>query len=275
MDFVIVNREIVRTEEANLTPFFWNNPMLIHHKIWFGFGGIPLFNENLLLITDELEILGAEIPEIFRNKRELFRITKRLLNKNKFYRSGYIEFHLFIRNNNSGFAVTCDAFPEFDFPFPEQGLLLHFSAIRKDPQNQYNQYAPFNEMYWKTENKITRDSNFHKSIFLNNDDKVCDAGSSNLFIISGSTLITPSLETGCYNDILRSYILDISELLKFNIIESDRITRDDVLKAGELFLASERNGFQWVLGVDNKRFVRRQSVKIYQQLNAFLKEKVN
>ena len=275
MDFVIVNGVIIRPSENKLTPFFGDNPLHIHHKIWFGFGGIPLWDENLLLITEELEILGAEFPAAFNNKRELFRITKRMLNKNKYYRSGYLNFHFFIANNHTDFAVTSNAFSEFEFPFSEQGLLLHFSGLKKDSQNPYNQFAMFNELYWKAESKITGASHFHKSIFLNHEDKVCDAGSSNLFLISGNSLVTPSLETGCYNDILRSYILEISEQLKFNIIESDRITRQDVLTAGELFMVSEQNGFQWILGVENKRYVRQQSVQIYQKLNEILKEKAS
>lgn len=274
MDFVMVNGEIVRAGEANLTPLVWDNPHLIHRKIWFGFGGIPLWDENLLLLADELEILGAEIPDLFKNKRELFRITKRMLNKNKFFRSGYISFHLFIKNNKTDFAATCEALTEFDFPFSEQGLLLHFAGLKKESRNQYVQFAIFSELYWKAENKITNESRYHRSIFLTNEDKISDAGSSNIFLISGNSLITPSLETGCYNDLLRSIILEISEELKFNIIESDRITREDVLKTGELFLAGERNGLQWVMGVENKRYVRQQSVQIYHRLNAFLKEKV-
>ncbi len=65
MDFVIINGEIIRKEEANLTVFIWENPFVFHHKSWFGFGGIPLFFENLALLKEELEIFGAEIPQLF------------------------------------------------------------------------------------------------------------------------------------------------------------------------------------------------------------------
>ena len=89
MDFVMVNGEIVRAGEANLTPLVWDNPHLIHRKIWFGFGGIPLWEENLLLLADELEILGAEIPDVFKNKREL----PHPLRGHRGYRTGQCSFN--------------------------------------------------------------------------------------------------------------------------------------------------------------------------------------
>ena len=46
MEYVIVNGEIIKKEEANFTSFFWNNPLIFTKEIWFGFGGIPLFAEN-------------------------------------------------------------------------------------------------------------------------------------------------------------------------------------------------------------------------------------
>ena len=42
----------------------------------------------------------------------------------------------------------------------------------------------------------------------------------------------------------------------------------------EIFLASEENGIQWVLGVGNKRFVHRASIKIHELLNLQLKKMV-
>ncbi len=198
-----------------------------------------------------------------------------MLNKNKFFRSGYIHFHFFILNSKTNFVITGIPFGEFEFPFPEQGLLLCFSDLKRDPGNPYNQYGIFNELTLLAENKSIRETHYQNSIFLNIYDMVCDAGNSNLFLISGNTLIAPSPETGCINDILRNIILEISEELKLKILESDRITREDVLKSNEVFLAGERNGFQWVMGVETKRFVRHNSVKIYQKLNEFLKEKVS
>ena len=275
MDYVIVNGEIIRKTEANLTSFFWNEPQFFHHKIWYGFGGIPLFFENIQLIHQQINLFGAEIPSLFNHQRELFRITKRMLNKNKFFRSGQINIQLFIQERKVDFVITSMSFPEFEFPINEQGLLVHFSEIKKDSGNIYNRFALYNQLIWETEKTKNEETPFQNSIFLNENEMVCDTDSANIFMIKNNSVITPALETGCYNDILRDFILSISNELNFKITEAANLKKDDVYNMNEIFLAGENNGFQWVMGIEGKRFVRQKSVLIHQKLNEFLKNKVH
>jgi len=274
MEYVIVNGEIQKKEEADLSPFLWNLPHLLHQKIWYGFGGIPLFSENLTNIKQHLLVFGAKIPELFYNERELFRITKRLLNKNKYFRSGYINLQLFIQEQKTNFIITASAFSEFDFPFPEQGLLLQFSEQRKYSGNLLSQIFSSHQSIWKAETTILENNPLWNSIFLNDQDAVCDVISANIFMLKNKTLFTPSLKTGCSNNILRNIILKISERLHFEIQESENILKEDCFQMNEVFIASEQTGFQWILGIENKRFVRQNSLVIHQKLNEFLRNKV-
>jgi hypothetical protein len=43
----------------------------------------------------------------------------------------------------------------------------------------------------------------------------------------------------------------------------------------ELFIAGEESGIQWILGVENKRFIHHYSEIIHEKLNDFLKGRVN
>ena len=120
MDFIIVNGEILKKTEIKSMPFFLDEPFVITRKIWFGFGGIPLFDFNLKTIIDEIKHLNTEIPKLFKNKHEMFRITKRMLNKNKFYRSGLITFQVLFGQTKNNLIISSFAFPEFDFPISKQ-----------------------------------------------------------------------------------------------------------------------------------------------------------
>lgn len=274
MEFIIVNGEIISKEEANLTSFFWNEPLHLYHKMWFGYGGIPLFTENLEIIHRQIKLFKASVPELFKNKRELFRITKRMLNKNKFYRSGLILFNFYIYKSEVKFVISSSAFEKPEFPISENGLLVHFSDIKKNSKNPFNRYNFVSEPGWKAEKAENRENNFHNSLFLNENEKICEAISANIFMIKNKLLITPSIETGCYEDNLRKVILEISEQLHFKISEMETILKDDVFQMNELFLASEGNGIEWILGVENKRFVHQSSKIIHNKLNEFLKNKV-
>lgn len=211
---------------------------------------------------------------MFDNERELFRLTKRVLNKNRFYRSGIVTFQVYITKKETNTIISAFAFPEIEPPFSKQGLIIHVSEFEKYSVYSLNQYAFFNSPLWKIEEAVNLGTNYNNSIFMNEKGVVCDCISANIFMIKGKMLYTPSMKTGCYADSLRSHILEIAPKLNLKVLETDGIRKDDIFQMNEIFLASEENGIQWVLGVDNKRFVHNYSVKIHELINEHLKNKV-
>jgi len=274
MDFIIINGEIVKKSETGFIPFFWDEPFVIAQKIWFGFGGIPLFHENLENIKLILKTLNSDVPGLFPDEQQLFRITKRMLNKNRFFRSGIITCLIYIGKTGINTLISSIGFPDFDFPFTKQGLIINFSEFVKFTGNQLNRFNYFNLPLWTTAASQIRESNHQNSIFLNEKGIVSDCISSNIFMIRGKILYTPAVETGCYTDALRNCILEIAPKLNLKITESNGIENEDLIRMNEIFLASEENGIQWVLGLGTKRFVHHYSAKIHELLNDYLKKKI-
>lgn len=274
MDFIIVNGEIVKKQMAGFTSFFWEQPFVVTHKIWFGFGGIPLFHENIEEIKTGLKTLNTEIPALLNDEPELFRITKRMLNKNRFFRSGIITCQVYIGQTETNTIISSLTFPEFDFPLSKQGLLINFSEFEKYSVNPLNQFAFFNAPYWQFAKAKNIETTFDNSIFINEKKAVCDCISSNIFMFKGRVLFSPSIETGCYIDSLRNFILESAKKANLKVTESESIGKEDVFLMDEIFLASEEQGIQLVLGVDNKRFVHNYSRYIHDNLNEYLKKRV-
>ncbi len=275
MDFLIVNGEMLRKEDANFTPFLWGEPLLLSRKVWFGYGGIPMLKENVLVIREQIESLGATVPKLLKNNREFFRITKRMLNKNKFYRSGWIHVQLYITKAAVNFVITCNAVEEFEFPISLQGSLVHFSQIKKISRAPFNQFSFANRAIWMAEELHLRNEQLQNSFFLNENNAVCDAISANIYLIKNKMFITPALETGCLVDVLRKHILNIAAELNYSILEAEGLSAEEVFEMDEIFLAAEERGIEWILGIGNKRFVKKTSIVFHRKLNEFLKGKVH
>ena len=273
MDFIIINSEIIKKQDTGFISFFWEEPFVVSQKMWFGFGGIPLFSENIQHIKITLKTLNIEIPGLLNDERELLRITKRMLNKNRYFRSGIITFQLFIGKNETNTVISSIAFPDFDFPFSEQGLIINFSEFEKYSLNPLNRFAFFNAPFWKFAQARNKETNFDNLFFLNEKEDICDCISANIFMVKGKQLYTPSLKSGCYDDVLRNHILELAPKVGLNILETDSIKKDDIFKMNEIFLASEEHGIQWVIGVESKRFVRNYATKIHELLNDLLRSK--
>lgn len=273
MDFLIYNGEIKKTEDVNLSTLIYSSSFYLKQKVWFGFGGIPLFHENVELMKHQAKALNLTLPPIFQNIRELFRLTKRMLNKNKFYRSGHVIFYIFRNEATSDFLISSNAFPVFDFPFSGEGKLIAVSSQKKHSQNDLNQFGFFNEVLWFTTLSKLHGTHFQNAVVTNEKNMVCECAFSNIYLIKNKQLITPSLNTGCFNDTLRPMILETARILKFEVIESESVHPGDLKNMDEVFLASEQLGVQWVMGVENKRFLHRHSTQIHEKLNEFLKKK--
>lgn len=274
MDFLIINGQVVSKDEANLTAFLWDEPFIISQKVWFGFGGIPLFKENMESLERQLATFNQPLPALFKNKRELFRLTKRMLNKNKFYRSGFVHFQFFISSEQINTLITCSAFPEFEFPFANDGILVNFTDCTKNSTSVLGKFKCHNQPLWNSAKAKLKEALIQGSILINEKEFVCEGIAANIFMIKNKVLITPSLETGCYNDILRSAVLELARFLKLKVIETSEIKPEHLKEMDEIFFASEEKGIQWVLGIGNKRFVHEYSNEIHEQLNVFLKSKV-
>ncbi len=274
MEFLIINSDILRKEEANLTHLFWDEPFVLSQKIWFGFGGIPLFNKNIDFLSQQLNVFNIEIPNFLRNRQELFRITKRMLNKNKFYRSGIINIQLFIINTKIDYVITSIGYPEFDFLFSKHGLQVNFSESKRRSANDLNRHLFYNKTNWRIKQSQLHDSTFHNSILINEKGMVSEGIGSNIFMIKKNVLITPSLGSGCFEDTIRNIILETALQLQLETIELPNIKKEHIFEMNEIFFASEETGIQWILGVENRRFVNPVTKQIHGKLNEILKAKV-
>lgn len=272
MNFAIVNGVVVNKKDAIDGNFLWNRPVVISQDIWFGHGGIPLFNENLDSMKDQLASIGKTAPSLFDNRREMFRLCKRMLNKNKFYRSGHLHFQLFCSDSETSWLVEATNEDGFEFPFAVNGLLAEVSLLTKLSSNELNKYRCHNHLLWTAaQTKTERATN--RPVFLNEKGMLCEISGANIFLMKKGVLVSPSLETGCYEDILRQVVLEKAAESNIPVIESAEIDAKMLLAADEIFLASEARGIEWILGIDNKRFVRNYSLLLHEKVNNYLKEK--
>ena len=272
MEFVIVNGVVCKKKDALDGSFLWNQPLAVTQDVWFGYGGIPLLNENLLSLSGQLASLGKKLPPLFKNQRELFRLCKRMLNKNKYFRSGHLRFQVFVSDDKTAWLVEAIPYETLEFPFRENGQLAEISSINKLSSNLLNEFRCHNRMLWEAA-KVKAGTTAILPVFLNEKGMVCEAGEANIFLMKKGVLITPSLESGCYRDVMRQIVIDQASATKIPVIESAEIDAKMLLAADEIFQVSESRGVEWILGIDNKRFVRNYASLLHEKVDDYLRDK--
>lgn len=94
---------------------------------------------------------------------------------------------------------------------------------------------------------------FEETVFLNTAGHLCEAATSNLFLVKNGRVATPSLESGCLPGITRSVILELATHLGISCDECN-LTLEDLHAADELFLTSSIRGLMGVSRFGDKEY---------------------
>jgi branched-chain amino acid aminotransferase len=82
---------------------------------------------------------------------------------------------------------------------------------------------------------------FEETVFSNIAGNLCEAATSNLFLVQGGRLSTPSLASGCLPGIAREVVMQLAESLDIPCDETD-LPSALIHEADEIFLTSSIRG---------------------------------
>ncbi len=129
-----------------------------------------------------------------------------------------------------------------------------FSSIKTNNYLLYTMAA-----IWAKENKL------NDALLLNCNNHISDSCIANIFLIVEENIITPSLESGCVDGVMRKNIIQQLHQKNITVIEK-QILFDDVLKADEVFLTNAIKGISWVKQCANRSYTNFTIQSIYKQV---------
>lgn len=90
-------------------------------------------------------------------------------------------------------------------------------------------------------------------LILNQEGRLCEALSSNIFIYYQNTLYTPALSEGCVDGTMRRAVIQLAHQQEIPVVEA-KIDPQILKEAEEVFLTNAIKGVQWVMGFQQKRY---------------------
>jgi branched-chain amino acid aminotransferase len=100
---------------------------------------------------------------------------------------------------------------------------------------------------------FAKEHSFDNCLFFNTKGNISEAIQSNIFLVKSNKLITPSLDQGCVDGIMRRKIKHLCSSLSIDFVEKP-ITKDALLDSDELFLTNVIQGIQWIERIEYKSF---------------------
>jgi branched-subunit amino acid aminotransferase/4-amino-4-deoxychorismate lyase len=274
-NYICYNGEYVPGGEKHIT----------HHNRAFCFGDAlfesihclgtqPQFLDNHWLRLSQ----GMKILKMFPDKdftRELIKLSiEKLLNKNRIFKGARIRLAVFrdegglYTPEHSTISWIMEAMPleHEKFELNQKGLVIDiFDEIHK-PVNILANLKTGNALLFVLAGIYRKENRLDDCIILNQFGRITECISSNIYLVTGNTIITPPLSEGCIAGTMRSNILKIAILAGYKT-EERGILEKYLLDAEEIFITNAIRGIQWVGAYKEKRYFNFAARKLIISLN--------
>jgi branched-subunit amino acid aminotransferase/4-amino-4-deoxychorismate lyase len=125
-------------------------------------------------------------------------------------------------------------------PFRRKGAIAALDPLETDPSDPLLRHKTLN--YWSRRRAFERASQLgFDEVLFSARGRVWEGSRSNVFVIRGSTLLTPSLDGPIVPGIMRALVLELAEGLDWEVRSNDMITPVE-LENAEVFLTNSVRG---------------------------------
>lgn len=267
MEFVLRQGTILRSSGPDAPASRPGEGITAREAFWFANGNIPFFGAHLQRLGELLAFFGHPWPPELPPDHEILRLFLRLVNKNKAFMGGWVRTSFHFSHHTSHYSADVVPHPERNFPMEQEGRPASVSPFIKYSMDPLARFPLSSEPLLNAEHFRMDEAIKGIAVFLNEKRMVTEASGGALFCISKNNLITPAPATGAIRIIYTDHLLRAASLSGFQVTETDRLTLPDVMNCEEVFTVSEEEGFRWITGIDDKRFVKTKTSLIWKQFN--------
>jgi len=240
-------------------------------------GNVFFLEDHYFRLMSSMRMLRMEIPMDFTLQYYKEQIEK-TLEANHCSILARVRVSVFRRSGGFYTPLTND----IDF-------LIEASSIKNREKGDY-EIELFKDFYLpsgllstiKTNNKILNvlagifadENGFQNSVLINEKKNLVEAMNANVFLVKGSNVITPPLEDGCLNGIIRKQILRIVEKMDNLKIQEISISPFELMKADEVFLTNSIMDIQSVTKYRKKTYATDKTEEIRKVFNNLLADQI-
>ncbi len=169
-------------------------------------------------------------------------------------------------NTGKSFAIEAVPLKNNKYVLNEKGLAVDVYNDLKRHRNILSQIKTTNNIPHVLAGIYKNENNLDDCLVLNDQGRIVEALSSNIFLYKNNNLYTPAIDEGCMDGIMRKQVLRIAKEMNINVFEG-MLNGSMLLQADELFLTNAIHGLQWVVSYRQKRYFNKATKEILERLN--------
>lgn len=171
------------------------------------------------------------------------------------------------KSNCTEYAISGEILDQDDFKLPKTPYSIGvFDEVRLS-QNKFSSLKTTNKLLNVLAGIYAKEMQWDNCILLNEQSRPVEAINGNLFLVHGNTIITPSIDEGCLNGILRKQLLRLGVCQKKYFFKEGMVLKEDLEKADELWITNSISGIIPVTQFGEKRYVAEAAQFFIEKLN--------
>jgi branched-subunit amino acid aminotransferase/4-amino-4-deoxychorismate lyase len=274
--YICYNGEFVRANEFLISPDnrAFNYGDGIFESIRCNNSQPFFFDKHYQRLRNALYQLEIELPKEYTE--EYFRHNiYRLLQKNRIYKGARIRLTIFRADgglfgpsdNTARFVLSAKPLEFEEFVLNPVGLNIGIFKNICKPLNIFSPFKTNNALIYVLAAKWKSDHEYDDALIVNTDGFIIEGVSSNVFCVIKGKLVTPAIESGCVNGIMRSVVFELASELKIPVVETLKLNEKVIGQADEIFFTNAVQGIFWTVSYQERRYYHFVASKLLKALN--------
>ncbi len=235
-------------------------------------GEILHFEKHLKRLQRSMELLGM-LPHDDLTFHNLYLSFRHLDQVNNLKGNGRIRLEVFRNDgglytplsNHVSYIIEASPLSNRHYSMNENGIQIEIYTEIQKPLSKLSNLKSSNALYYVMAGLHNRKSGGGDILVLNTHGRIAEAISSNIFLVTGTKISTPSLTEACVSGVMRETIIEFLAGQNIKVKECG-IEVDQLLAADEIFLTDVIHGIRWVSAFRKKRYFNSFSKKLLDQL---------
>jgi branched-chain amino acid aminotransferase len=229
---------------------------------------IPLLDYHFSRMEFTAEVLSAVFPKRFDAERfmsmvlDLAAVNEAVTNARirlQFFRKGQ---GLYLPDDDTlGYVISMDKIENPEFEYGE-GMKVGMREDCFKPVYNVSDLKHSSALSYVLFAQFAAAEGWDEMLLINFYMQVCEAIHSNIFLVKDNKLITPNLDSGCVNGVMRTYII-----ANLDDVEEREIETKELLEADEILLTNAVKGIQWVKEFEGKTYTNKKAIELTAILN--------
>jgi branched-chain amino acid aminotransferase len=230
---------------------------------------VPLLEYHWSRIEFTAEVLSMELPKRF-HQESFQHMLLDLASVNDAVKNARVRLQFFRKGKgmylpdeeDMGYTFSLEKLENDKFEVGD-GLKV---GIREDcykPVSMTSDLKTSNALMYVMAAQFAKTSGWDECILLSDAESICEGIQSNVFLVKGTKLITPNLDSGCVNGVMRSFIMANFE----DDVEEREVSIQEVADADEILLTNAVKGIQWVRELGEKTYRNKRAAELTAFLN--------